>query len=412
MEEKREQKPMFEFNQHYFRIGLYIVAIVAACAILIRLTFDWDNMMKFFFSMLKVISPFILGVFIAFILNPMVFWFKKNLFHRIFHMKKDKPALLLSIFITYTIIFGLAILLIMFVLPQIYSSIIDLTGQINVLYFKTAEYLAAFQVEHSDLTFIDYDQIMSILNNAVPQIVDYLSNITGSIVPFLYSAASMLIKGIYNFIIAIIVSIYIISDQHNLLVNTKRLIYAILPDKGRDTIVEVLNQSVRIFGDFVWGKAIDSYIIGIINFIAMTILNLRFAVLISVIVGISNMIPYFGPFIGGAIGAVILLITSPVNALVFVILILILQQFDGIFLGPKILGNSIGIKPLWVIFGITAGGSIGGLVGMFLGVPCVAVLSYIIEMFITTRLKQKNLIVIDGNVRDVNNPYKKKDLKK
>jgi predicted PurR-regulated permease PerM len=240
---------------------------------------------------------------------------------------------------------------------------------------------------------------MDTINNAVPQIINYLTGITGSIVPFLYSAASSFLKSVYNVLIAIIISIYVIADQRHLLINSKKLIYALLPEKGRDSIIEVLNHSVRIFGDFVWGKAIDSIIIGLINFIMMTILNLRFAVLISVIVGLSNMIPYFGPFIGGAIGAVILLITSPVNAFVFVIMILILQQFDGIYLGPKILGNSIGIKPLWVIFGITAGGSIGGVVGMFLGVPCVAVLSYILDMFITAKLRQKHLVVVDDNIK-------------
>lgn len=402
----KKTKLTFEFNEHYFRMSLYIVLIVAASAVMIRLTFDWDNMIKIFSSIAKVISPFILGVFFAFVLNPLVLLFKKNVFHKLFRIKKEKPALYLSIFATYVLVFGLIILLFMFVVPQIYNSIIDLTGQINTLYINTSSFLKSFQLEHSDLTFIDFDRIMDTINNAVPQIIDYLTNITGSIVPFLYTAASSLIKGIYNLIIAIIISVYVIGDQKQLIINTKKLIYALLPEKNRNTIIEVLRQSIRIFGDFVWGKAIDSIIIGLINFIVMSILNLRFAVLISVIVGVTNMIPYFGPFIGGGIGAVILLITSPIKALVFIVVILVLQQFDGIILGPKILGDSIGIKPLWVIFGITTGGSLAGIIGMFLGVPCVAVLSYILDMFITSRLRQKNLALVDGNIRPISTDKK------
>lgn len=397
----KKTKLTFEFNEHYFRMSLYIVLIVAASAVMIRFTFDWNNMIKIFSSIAKVISPFILGVFFAFVINPLVLLFKKNVFHKLFRIKKEKPALYLSILATYVLVFGLIILLFIFVIPQIYNSIIDLTGQINTLYINTSSFLKSFQMEHSELTFIDYDRIMDTINDAVPQIIDYLSNITGSIVPFLYTAASSFIKGIYNFIIAIIVSIYVIGDQKQLIINTKKLIYALLPEKNRGTIIEVLRQSIRIFGDFVWGKAIDSLIIGLINFIVMSILNLRFAVLISVIVGVTNMIPYFGPFIGGAIGAVILLITSPIKAFIFVIVILVLQQFDGIILGPKILGDSIGIKPLWVIFGITTGGSLAGIIGMFLGVPCVAVLSYILDIFITSRLRQKNLAMVDGNIRPI-----------
>lgn len=406
MEDNKKTKLTFEFNEHFFRMGLYIVLIVAASAIIIRLTFDWGNMAKLFSSIYKIISPFILGVFIAFVLNPLVLLFKKRLFQKTFHIKKEKPALYLSIFITYVLLIGLIILLFIFIVPQIYNSIIDLTSQINTLYINTSNILNSFQSEHTDLTFIDYSKIMDTLNNAVPQIIDYLTNITGNIIPFLYSTASSFVRGIYNLIIAVIISIYIISDQKQLIINIKKLIYAILPDKNRNTIVEVLRESIRIFGDFVWGKAVDSIIIGLINFIVMSILNLRFAVLISVIVGITNMIPYFGPFIGGAIGAVILLITSPVNSFIFIIVILILQQFDGIILGPKILGDSIGIKPLWVIFGITVGGSLGGIIGMFLGVPCVAVLSYILDMFITAKLHEKNLSLVDGTIKPINNAKK------
>lgn len=392
---KPSGKTSFEFNRHYFLIAVYIILIVAFSAIVIRFAFDWNNMSGIFKSLLGITGPFIIGTFVAFVLSPIVNWFNRLFSSKKLHMKK-KPALYLSISCTYVLVIGFVIILMMYVVPQIYSSIIDLTGQINTLYGNATNIITQFQYSHEELTFIDYDKLMETINSAVPQIINYLTGITGSVVPLIYSAASSFLKSVYNIIIAIIVSIYIIADRESLIINCKKLIYAILPVKGRDGIIETLNESIRIFSDFIWGKAIDSLIIGLINFIAMTILGLKFSVLISVIVGVTNMIPYFGPFIGGAVGAVILLITSPLKALIFVVLILVLQQFDGIYLGPKILGDSIGIKPLWVIFGITAGGSIAGVVGMFLGVPCVAVLSFILDKYITSSLQKKNLVV-SGN---------------
>ena len=143
-----------------------------------------------------------------------------------------------------------------------------------------------------------------------------------------------------------------ISDHKNLFYQGKRLIYAILPYKPANTLRNVLRESGRIFTSFIFGKALDSLIIGIICFIAMVIFRFPYAVLISVVVGITNMIPYFGPYIGGAVGFLFILIVSPFKALLFALLILVIQQFDGLYLGPKILGDKTGLKPLWVIFSI------------------------------------------------------------
>ena len=155
--------------------------------------------------------------------------------------------------------------------------------------------------------------------------------------------------------------------------------------------MSVSKDCSAIFSSYVVGKSVDSLIIGIICFVAMLALKLPYAVLMSVIVGVTNMIPYFGPFIGAVPGVLLYLCFDPVKALIFAIMILILQQFDGWILGPKILGDSTGLTPLWVIFGITVGGAYWGVIGMFLGVPIVAVIAYLFNLFITSRLKKKNL---------------------
>jgi predicted PurR-regulated permease PerM len=176
--------------------------------------------------------------------------------------------------------------------------------------------------------------------------------------------------------------------------------YALMPAKTVNLIKEVLKESANIFIGFILGKALDSLIIGIICFVLMMIFQFPYAVLISVIVGITNMIPYFGPYFGGAIGFLFVLINSPIKALFFVLLILVIQQFDGLYLGPKILGNSTGLSPLWVIFAITVGGSLFGVLGMFLGVPCVAVISYILNRIISHLLNKKHVSVPSCDSQD------------
>ena len=175
----------------------------------------------------------------------------------------------------------------------------------------------------------------------------------------------------------------------------KRIVYAITPKGKEKKTWSVLLQCNHIFNGFLVGKMIDSLIIGILCLIIMSILRLPYALLMSVIVGITNMIPYFGPFIGAIPGVVMFLFIDPKLSLIFAIMILALQQFDGLYLGPKILGDLTGIKPLWVIFGVTVGGALFGVMGMFLGVPTVAVLSYLFGLILDKKLKGKGLTSSD-----------------
>ena len=180
-------------------------------------------------------------------------------------------------------------------------------------------------------------------------------------------------------------------DKKRLMRAAWKIIYAFLPQKHFDTCHEILAECNRLFSSFVTGKFIDSAIIGVLCFILMTILQLPYTLFISVIVGVTNMIPYFGPFIGAVPGILILLFVQPFKALVFAIMVLCLQQFDGLILGPKILGESTGMKPLWIIFAITVGGSMFGVIGMFLGVPVVAILNYLLDLYLQFRLNKKNI---------------------
>ncbi len=229
--------------------------------------------------------------------------------------------------------------------------------------------------------------------------MEYIKNNLGSrlldqgeiVVPYVYEMSSSIAAVFYNILMGLVISIYMILDGRNLINHLKRGVFAIVPKEKSESVWATMRECNHIFNGFLFGKAIDSLIIGIICLIAMSILKLPFALFMSLIVCITNMIPYFGPIIGAIPGVIIYLFISPKLSLIFAIMILILQQFDGLYLGPKILGDLTGIKPLWVIFGITVGGAYFGFVGMFLGVPTVAVIMYLLNLFVEKKLHKKGI---------------------
>ena len=373
---------------------------VLGTILLVRIVGSFNNTVKLLGQALQVIAPFLVGAFIAFILYPLVRFFYRNLFKNTLHMKSDKLSKWLSILVTYVIAIGVIAILMVFILPQLYTSITDIVDRLPVWYNNLTTMVDNFENRHADLGFIDYNLINEHLTSLYPKIISYLTDTLANLLPYVVNTSMAIVKGVVNLIISIMVSVYMISDHKNLFYQGKRLIYAILPYKPANTLRNVLRESGRIFTSFIFGKALDSLIIGIICFIAMVIFRFPYAVLISVVVGITNMIPYFGPYIGGAVGFLFILIVSPFKALLFALLILVIQQFDGLYLGPKILGDKTGLKPLWVIFSITVGGSLFGVLGMFLGVPCVAVLGYILNQVVTHFLGKKNITVTPYDSHD------------
>lgn len=239
----------------------------------------------------------------------------------------------------------------------------------------------------------DLAWIGDLINENLPKILDIetIKATVMSLVPQVIVTTMSVVKWVSNIIIAIIVSCYMIRDRHTLGTAMNRLLHAVVSPRRADSIIKTARTCNAIFSGFISGKTVDSFIIGVLCFILMSILQLPYALLISLIVGITNMIPYFGPFIGAVPGAVIILLISPIKMIVYLVLILVLQQFDGLYLGPKILGDSTGLRPIWIIFAITIGGAMMGFIGMFLGVPCVAVISYLMGEWIDRRLDKKEI---------------------
>ncbi len=387
------RKNRFQPNSRYFTIVIYGLMFVLGTILLVRIVGSFNNTVKLLGQALQVIAPFLVGAFIAFILYPLVRFFYRNLFKNTLHMKSDKLSKWLSILVTYVIAIGVIAILMVFILPQLYTSITDIVDRLPVWYNNLTTMVDNFENRHADLGFIDYNVINEHLTSLYPKIISYLTDTLANLLPYVVNTSMAIVKGVVNLIISIMVSVYMISDHKNIFYQFKKLLYAVFPKQAADTARTICRESTNIFLKFMYGKAIDSVIIGIICFVCMNIFKFPYTVLISVIVGITNMIPYFGPYIGGVLGGIIIVIVNPVQVIFFAVMILVIQQFDGLFLGPKILGDSTGLKPLWVIFAIVVGGAMFGVLGMFLGVPTMAVICYILNIVVEHFLKKRNITV-------------------
>lgn len=367
----------------------YIVALVAIIAIIFLMIANWGVVLAVIGKFLTILMPFILGFFFACFINPLV----KRVHSLLNRMKPGKGAKIkkaFSVIISYVVVIGVITVLLIYIIPQIKESIGKLGNTIQDGY----QYMITHQKELNEkIPFIG-------LGGGIEYIKEFaykkiMSN-GSEILPYVYHVSSSLLTTSYNVLMGLVISIYIILDMKKLKRSARKVVYALSPKKKEQEVWQTMKQCSHIFNGFLIGKMIDSLIIGILCLIAMSILKLPYALLLSLIVCITNMIPYFGPIIGAIPGVMIYLFIDIRYAFIFALMILILQQFDGLYLGPKILGDQTGIKPLWVIFGITVGGAYFGVMGMFLGVPVVAVIMYLLQLFLDKKLKKKNISTFDS----------------
>lgn len=385
----------FTWNIKYLTVCLYAVLVVLASVLIIKAVIDWDNVMLHIKGAMNVLSPFLWGAFIAFLINPLVKLFDNKIFGKIKPLKKhDKPRKMLSLLISYLLVIFVVVIMFVYLLPQIGTSLTEIVNQVPGWIAEVNNGLLKFEEDHPDF---DYDIINDFFNGITPQLMDFSKNVVTNVVPMIFTTSISVVKGLLNVLIAFIVSVYMVSDKKLLARGFKRVLYSVASEKAGDVIMETLRECYHIFSQFVLGKTVDSFIIGWICFFLMTILRLPFTPIISLIVGITNMIPYFGPFIGAVPGIVLILMVDPIKAIIFTVLIVVIQQFDGLYLGPRILGETVGLRPLWIIFAITVGGSIGGVVGMFLGVPVVAVFAYLMDKLLNKLVRKKN-VDISGKI--------------
>ncbi len=382
----------FSKNSRYYTIGIYAIAFILIATVVIKLVWNWDDTSSMLGAMLDVIEPFLLGLLIAYFINPLAKLISRKLLKNVFKIKSHGARKLLSVLISYIVVITAIVTAMFYIIPQIGESLSQLSNFIDTAQTGYTSIMNELQELNARYPEWKLDGIIDMVNSVPELITDVIKNTAPKLLPTLYSTSMSVISAVINMLISIIVSVYMLIDKPKLINNSKRVIYSFLKTERADALLDTLKECNKIFGNFLIGKMIDSLIIGILCWLILTVVDIPYALMISVIVGVTNMIPYFGPFIGAIPGVALLLIVDFKYALMFTIIIIALQQFDGLYLGPKILGESTGLRPLWIIFAITFGGWVAGVAGMFLGVPVIAVVAYLLDKGLDKRLNKRGIV--------------------
>lgn len=385
----------FKIREH-FKKGTTAFLVVVACIVCYFAILRFDYIAELSGEIISIIQPIIYGLVLAYLLNPIVKIVEKYVKIFLGHFIKNEKFIHKtgrSIGIFSSLIFAIAVVsaLINMLLPELIESIMDLVEKLPSQMESLFKTISTFQRGDKQLNQFVQDLLLQASDALETWVKTNLFEKTNMLMASVTSGVISVVSGVLDVVVGIIVSIYVLYSKEQFQAQCRKLIYAILPAKRANVTLHIMHKSNEIFGGFIIGKIIDSAIIGVLCFIGVSLLDMPYALLVSVFVGVTNVIPYFGPFIGAIPSAILIMIVDPIKGLYFIIFILLLQQLDGNIIGPTILGDSTGLSAFWVVFAILVGGGLFGIFGMIVGVPTFAVLYYIAELFITQRLEKKNL---------------------
>lgn len=380
-----------EPNQKYLTVSFYTVITFAICLFLVVIVQKFSAISGVLASFANVIAPVTWGIVIAYIVNPMMKFFER-VFGKCFERKKAHRKLVRSLSVAFGLLTLLAVLfaIVAVLLPQVVESVIGLARNFNSYLNNFESWIYKFVEDYPDI----YSFVQTQFDNLQPKLTDFINSIVPKLGEWaikLKDGALGFIGGLGDFVIGFIVAIYLLFSKEKFIAQMRKFVAAVLPEGGKNAVYSIAARTNKMLGGFISGKLIDSTIIGILTFICMSIMKMDFVALISVVVGVTNIIPFFGPFIGAIPSALLLLVAAPRQVIPFVIFIFILQQFDGNILGPKILGDSTGLSPFWVMFAIFVGGGMFGFAGMILGVPIFAVIYSLVRDFVNYLLERRGL---------------------
>ncbi|MBO4432915.1 MAG: AI-2E family transporter [Clostridia bacterium] len=378
-------------KKEYLIKGITAFLVIAACVLFAFLVFKIRIIWSFITKIISVLSPVIIGLVIAYLVNPMVRFFDKGIL-KIIGKKAKKPekaarvadviSVLLAILVFAIVIVGLFWL----VIPQLIDSVSDFVKSLPNNMEKVSDWGKNVLKENK--------RFQTVFASAIDYGEKWLKT---DLAKFASNAAANLASGVLsvmnflkNFGLGLIFAIYLLFNKDRMVNQSKKMLFALLSEKTVSKILSWLSTSHKVFSGFINGKLLDSLIMGVLCFIGTTILGIPYALLVSVIVGVTNLIPVFGPYIGGVPSALLVLIANPMKGLYFIILVIFLQLLDGNFIGPKILGDKTGLSNFWVMFAIVVGGGLFGVIGMLVGVPAFAVIYYAFVVFVNYKLKKKN----------------------
>lgn len=397
-----------QINKKYLLIGLIAFIVIAASICFYYLIFHGDRFSAQIDSLFKILSPVLYGIIFAYLMTPLVNRIEKYLLMPLFIKdnsmlsgKQKKYMRLLSVLLTIIIVILLIYGFFSILIPNIIKSIRSISYQFPYYVQNLTNWSAKFLEDNPDIEamvirFLDTysEEFLNYINNSImPQMETVLKQVSLSLISVL--------KVLWNFIIGMVISIYVLFSKETFAGQGKKIIFALFSTKTANQLIKDIRFVSDTFIGFISGKIVDSIIIGFICFAGTSILKMPYALLISVIVGVTNIIPFFGPYLGAIPSAILILMVNPIKCIYFILFILVLQQIDGNFIGPKILGESTGLSGFWVIFSITIFGGIMGVPGMIIGVPFFAVFYAMVKRATNKKLLKKGLPLETSRYRDV-----------
>lgn len=368
--------------KEYWGIVTYVVVLVYAI-------FNFSNLISGVKGIIGIISPFIVGIAIAFVLNLVMKIFEEKIFNFLSDKKYKKYLKFkrpLSVFFTFITVFLVILSLISFIIPQLIDSISKLTNAVPS-YMKSFEIFISKYVTHTEILNTVWNNFLS----AWKEVIQFTGQVLASSLTSVVNITVGFTSGLFNFILSIIFSIYMLLNKEDLQLGMKKVLYSFIRKSFADRVIRLGKISNEVFSSYIGGQFIEAIIIGVLCFIGMIILRMPYSLLISVLIAVTALIPIFGAFIGTIPSAFIILIIDPMKAIWFVIFIIVLQQVEGNLIYPKVVGGSIGLPPIWVMLAMIIGGNAFGFIGILLGIPIFSVVYKVFKEIVDKRLKKLEL---------------------
>lgn len=422
LEEKTKDKSLslgLNFRQMTDRTRNYVhlFLVIAASILFLAVIYRWSDISKGIEKIFHAIMPVIYGLVIAYILNPVVNVLDRLFYPRMrirelkknrkpskplrFHHKKLTPeeqrkkarrrVRRFSVFISIICLLLIVTLIVYLVIPEVITSITGLVENFPKGAADVKGILKKFPFYNQKLM----QRVEPAVLNGIQMVEDWLQNDffakVGDLAGYVATGLSSVFGVIYNLLIGLFVAVYVLMDKEKFQAQARKFVIGCLKEKNSRKLLNITARAHAIFGKAITGKILDSIIVGILCFLLLCIFQIPYAALVGVIVGVTNVIPFLGPYIGAVPSALLIIIEDPVKGIYFIVIILILQQFDCNYLDPKIVGGSIGLSPFWEIFACLLGGGLFGLAGLLLGVPAFALISVIVKDSLENGLKKKGM---------------------
>ncbi len=377
-----------ELNTKNIKKILFIVTVSIILFIVLQ---RLDAVFVFVGGLMNLITPLFIGLGLAFVMNNLLNFWENRVFGRLkgrrFFQKIKRPLCLL---LTLLLIVAIAFFVLFAVIPELINTLRMLSDRLPGFMEEARIWLLGL-IEYYDIDFSNISALNVNWSEIGSFLFDFFQTGAPNIVSGTVTAATSLVTGIVNFFLGFVFALYILSQKEKLCRGVCRTMFAYLPQKLADGILSVTRLANRIFASFIAGQFLEAVILGTLCFIGMSIFGFPYAPMISVLVGCLALIPIFGAFIAVAIGAYLILLVNPMQALWFVIFFLILQQIEGNLIYPRVVGNSVGLPTLWVLFAVLVGGGLFGILGILLGVPTCSVIYTLLKRSVSARLKEKCL---------------------